>query len=325
MAAPNSYNFVVTRDQLITDALLHIGAIGEGETPSANAVTESARVLNMLLKLRANEIPVWSKSRGYILPFTEASSIASNSHVVTTYVTTTLSAAEASGQTVVSVTSSTGMTASDQVGIEIDDGTMHWTTISSVDSSTQITIAVATDGAAASGNRVYTYTASTGRVQRPLRVLDANILQVTDNVSWPITVDEYKDYFNLGDRASEGTPNRIMYYPGLGTRAADPTSSTTWYGTFYVHPRFENGDYVIEFTYLEPMQDLDATGDHPYIPQEFYMPVWLELAALLAPRYGVSIEERRSLFSEAEKYRMAALETTQEGGSLFLQPEPMQE
>lgn len=322
MASPNSFNFTVTRDNVITDALLHVGAIGEGETPSSAKLTETARVLNMLLKLRANEIPLWSIRRATILPTTETSSIKTTEHVVIAYATTTISAAEASGQTQLSVTSTTGMAASDQIGIEMDDGTMHWTTISSVDSSVLVTVATATDDEAAQGNRVFFYTASADRIPtRPLRVMDANILELTDNGSWEITIEERKDYFNLGNRTSEGTPNRIFYDPILGSRTADPTSTTEWYGEFFIYPRFEGGDHIIEFTYQEPIQDVDSATDNLYVPQEFYLPVWLELASLIGPRYGIEINERKALREEAEFYRQQALETVFEEGSLYIAPE----
>jgi len=324
MAAPNSYNFTVTRDQLITDAYLHISAIGEGESPSAAAVTEGARLLNMMLKLRAAQgMPLWAIRRGVILPFTEASSVNTNSHVVTlgSYVTTTISAAEASGQTILSVTSSSGMTAADQVGIECDDNTIHWTTIATVDSSVQITVDTALDAAAGAGNRVYAYTAASDRVIRPVRIMNANILEVSSGNGHEITIDERTDYFNLGNRTTTGTPNRIFYDPILGDRTADPTSASTWYGTIYVYPRFNTGDYVIEFTYQEPMQDLDSASENPYWPQEFYLPLMLELAALLGPKNGLPMDERKALFAEAKMYRDEALETIQEEGSLFLQPE----
>jgi len=323
MAAPNSYNFVVTRDNIITDALLHIGAIGEGETPSANAVTEAARILNMLLKVRANEIPLWSIRRGAILPVTEVSSINTTSHIVINYDTTTISADEASGQTTLSVTTSAGMATSDQIGIECDDGTMHWTTISSVPDGTSVIIDTALDDEASSGNRVFWYTASADRIPtRPLRVRNANILELTNNGSWEIKIEERQDYFNLGNRTTESIPNRIFYDPILGDRTADPTSSTTWYGTFYIYPRFEGGDHVVEFTYQEPIQDVDSATDNLYVPQEFYLPIWLELCALLGTgKYGLPKEQRDTMFALAEKYRKEALETTFEEGSLFLQPE----
>lgn len=323
MASSNSYNFTVTRDQLITDALLHIGGIGEGETPSANAVTEAARLLNMIVKLRAADgMPLWALKRGVILPVTDVSFVTTVSHIVQadSYVTTTLSADEAAAQTVLSVTSSTGMTASDQVGIELDDGTVDWTTIVSVDSSTQITITTAITSAAASGNRVYAYTASSDRIGRPLRILEANILTVADSIGWEIDIEDRQDYYRLSDRTADGTPNLIYYDAGLGSATADPTSSTTWYGTFYIHPRFENGDYVIEFTYHRPFQDFDASTDNPDFPQEFYLPIMLELAALMGPKYGAPPDERRALFQEAKMYRDEALSTVTPEGSFSIVP-----
>jgi hypothetical protein len=50
MATSNSYNYTKNRDQIITRALRIVGAIGQGETPNAQAVTEAAEVLNDLIK-----------------------------------------------------------------------------------------------------------------------------------------------------------------------------------------------------------------------------------------------------------------------------------
>lgn len=322
MAAPNSYNFVITRDTLIEDALKYIGAVNEGETPSAAALTESARLLNMMIKLRAAEgMPIWAIRRGTILPETGVSSIETNSHVVTDYVHTTFGADEAAAETTITVTSSTGMAVGDQIGLEQDDGSMLWTTIDTVSDATTIILDDALTVASSAGNHIYVYTASSDRVVRPLRIMEANILKVEDNTSWEITIEERNDYFKLGNRTTEGVPNRIYYSPILGTRTADPTSSTDWFGEIFIYPRFANGDYVIEFTYQEPFQDLDSSSDNPYFPQEFYLALMLELAALCGPKYGLEIEERRAIFNEAKLYRDDALSTIYEEGSLFLQPE----
>lgn len=322
MASTNSYNFVQTRDNIIADAHLYVGAIGEGESPSANQVTEAARMLNMLVKLRAADgMPLWAMKRATILPNNDVSSMTTVSHITSSYVSTTISADEAAAQTVLSITSTTGMTAADQIGIELDSGNMHWTTISSVDSSTQVTITSGLATAAASGNRVFTYTASSGRIGRPLRVVEANALNVVSNTSWEINLITRQEYYAIGGRTSEGVINQLYYEPGLGTAVADPTSSTTWYGTFYFYPRFQDGKTVIEFTYQRPFQDFDAAGDHPDFPQEFYLPLTLELAALLGPKFGLPMEERARLFQEAKMYREEALSTVYPEGSLRIVPD----
>lgn len=322
MASSNSYNFVLTRDNIIDLAHQHIGVVGEGLSATANQVTEAAKLLNMIIKVRAADgMPLWALKRGTILPTTSTSSVNTNSHIVTAYDTTTLSAAEAALQTVISVTSSTGFTAADQVGIELDSGEIHWTTIVSVDSSVQITITTAIPTAAASGSRVYAYTASTDRIQRPLRILQANVLEVSGGSTWEIEVIPREDYYALGSRTSEGVPSQIYYDATLGTAVADPATSTTWYGTVFIYPRFQDGNNVIEFTYHRPFADLDSASENPDMPQEFYLPLMLELAAMLAPKFQLPLDERRQLMSDAKFYREEALSTIYAEGSLRIIPD----
>src|SRR3990167_2781910 len=106
MASSGSYNLSITRDDIITAALQLAGIIGEGETGTASQVTEAALLLNMIVKLReADGMPLWALKRGYILPFTGTSSINTDSHVVTAYDTTTLSADSAASDTTLTVRS----------------------------------------------------------------------------------------------------------------------------------------------------------------------------------------------------------------------------
>ena len=317
MASSGSYNFATDRDTLIADAHLYIGAIGEGETPSANQVTEAARMLNMIVKLReADGMPLWAIKRGYILPFSGASSINTNSHVVVAYDTTTLGGDEAAAQTALTVASITGFSASDQLGIELDDGSIDWTTINGAPSGTTITATAGLTSAASSGNRVFGYTASSERIQKPLRILHADILQLDNNTSHPINVVSEQDYFGLGSRTTEGTPNQIYY-----SRVPSSDTALETNGTIFVYPRFSAGDHVIEFTYQRPFMDFDASTDEPDFPQAFYLPIVIELAALLGPKFGVPLKERVALFNEAAMYRAEALMTIQPEGSLFLQPD----
>ena len=60
MALSASTNFTVTRDDVITRALRIVGAIGQGETPETQAVTDAALVLNMIVKERqADGMQLW--------------------------------------------------------------------------------------------------------------------------------------------------------------------------------------------------------------------------------------------------------------------------
>lgn len=62
MPAPSySFNLTTNRDGIITRALRIIGAIGQGETPNATAITEAAEALNDLVKeWEADGMAVWA-------------------------------------------------------------------------------------------------------------------------------------------------------------------------------------------------------------------------------------------------------------------------
>src|SRR3990167_1384784 len=176
MASSGSYDFTVTAANILLDAHQYIGAVGEGETITSAQETESLRLLNMIVKLRAADgMPAWAMKRGYLLPVTDVSSVNTDSHVVVNYDTTTLTADSAASDTTLTVDSITGFSNADQIGIELDNGNVDWTTINGAPSGTTITITTGVTTAASTGNRVYGYTASSERIQKPLRIVDANI------------------------------------------------------------------------------------------------------------------------------------------------------
>jgi hypothetical protein len=62
MATSSSTNFAVTRDDIIKGALRLCGALGLGETPSADQVTEASESLNMLVKAwQADGMALWAR------------------------------------------------------------------------------------------------------------------------------------------------------------------------------------------------------------------------------------------------------------------------
>lgn len=305
MTTSASVDFSVTRDNLINLAHQHIGAIGEGESASTNQTTEAALLLNMIVKARhADGMPLWALKRGFILPLTEVSSMSlTSSHAVTSYVTTTLTANSVATDTTLTVTSITGISNAHVIGIELDDGTVDWTTVNGAPSGTTVTITTGVTTLASSGNRIYTY-ATTNRVTRPLKILQANILTPADDIGQPIRLITREEYFALTNRTLDSGPNAIFYDPQLT-------------GVMYFWPRFYGGDEIIEFTFHRPFEDFDATGDTPDFPQHWYMALMVELAWVLGPKFGVPPEERNALFKEAQFYIEQARSADVEQGSIY--------
>lgn len=277
-----SVDFNQTRNEIVTDALILLGAIEEGETPSAEANTYAIRQLERMVKhWQGQGIHLWSRREAtlfvtpsqasYELGPSSADHAAEDSEIART----TLSADEASGQTVISVTSSTGMTASDKVGIVLDDDTFHWTTIVTVDSSTQITITVATTGAAASGNLVYAYT---NDLARPLRIIDVRRRDESSDQDTPIILQSHEEYYRLPNKLIDGETNIVYYHPEHRNAR----------GTIYLWPRPSTVARTMRLSSLLPLQDFDAAGNNADLPTEWLDAIVWNLAKRLIPSYGAA-------------------------------------
>lgn len=315
MSTSNSYNFLLNRDELITAAHLHIQSIGEGETPNASQISEASKLLNMLMKSWAGlGMPLWAIRRGYILPFTGSSAINTDSHVVTSYVTTTVASAASSGASTIVVASASGFADTYAIGVEQDDATVLWTTISGAPAGTTITLATTLTADVSAGKRVFVYQ-QTNRVAKPIRILDANIKEVDGGSTWSIMQISHKDFYNLSNRTSTGTPNQFYY------DTASTVETNLNNGTIYIFPRFSAGTHIIEFTFQRPFQDLDSATDDLDCPPEFFLSLMVGLASLLGPKFGLPLDERKSLMAEARMYRDEALESIYPEGSIFIQPE----
>lgn len=288
MAVSGSKNFSITRTDIIESALRKLGAYDIGESPSSDETDAASMALNLMVKAwAAKDVGLWLNEEVtlFLQKDTQSYTLGTSGDAEATlsYVETTLSAAEASGQTVLSVTSSAGMTAADRVGIKMDDGSTHWTTIVSVDSAVQITITTATDDDAASGNRVYAYTT---KAQRPQKLKFAYRRDSSDLDTTVDLIGE-NEYHNLSNKGADGPVTQIWYKPILDT------------GKLYVWPVDGDCDKLILGSRVLP-DDFDASSDNPQFPIEWGEALVYGLSDRMAPEYGLSERERRMIKLEAE-------------------------
>ncbi len=177
------------------------------------------------------------------------------------------------------------MTAADNIGIKIDDNTIHWTTIVSVDTSTAVTITTGTDGAATSGNKVYVFTTKAGR---PQKILSAYRRDIND-IDNKITMIGEEDYYYQSNKGSSGPPVEAWYQPTLTT------------GTLYVWPVNGGKDWdkiVFSAQYLP--DDFDSASDNPQFPIEWGNALIWGLAAEIGPELGVTSNQQAFLEAKAE-------------------------
>ena len=314
VARSGSYNFSMNRDEIIKRAMQKANIISKNQTARGPEQEYAVDIFNSMIKLwQAEGIQLWNRRQATLFTAyqTESYTISSTGdHCANTYVNTTLSATEASGQTILSVSSSTGMSVSDNVGIELDDKTRQWTTIASVDSSTQITVDDALTGSAASGNTLVAYTNKIA--DRPLRILDARTIDLNNSKSSiPMQIIGYDEYFNIPIKTTDGNPLNYYYDKLLDA------------GVLYLFPRPNDVDTLVSFTYHEQIEDLDSATDDLDFPQEWTLPLIYGLAEELLIDVG-NTERLKIIAPKAREYKQIVREFDNDEAPLFILPNSLE-
>ena len=312
MATSGSVDFAHTRTQLIESALRKCGVLREGISATADQLTVGALALNPILKaLQTMGMPLWAIKEGAVFPINDVNTVSlgpSGGHAATTWAQTQLATAEALDSTSLGVDSITGFTNGDFIGIELDSGNMHWTTINGVPAGTTIVITTGLATAAAVDRNVYGYTTKT---VRPLKIIQAQRFNYNTSTTTevPVNIVSRDEFLRISSKTTEGQPNQIWYDPQLVR------------GILNFYPRFQNGDEIIKIYFQRPFEDMDAAGDTLDFPQEFENYIVWELAATLAPENGVP-ERKFGMILQKAAYEKSLVEAFgQEEGSIFLVPE----
>lgn len=288
MALSASKDFTVTRSDIIAAALRRLGVYDAGEAIPGEETTSAAMALNLMVKeWSARGIDVWLRDEVtlFLQNDTKLYSLGTT-HSTLSYNETTTTAAHAALDTVIAVTSSAGMTAADNVGIKLTDNSIHWDTIVSVDSTTQITITTGILTASASGKKVYAYTTKAGRPQKILSAYRRDI----NNIDTEVRLIGENDYYQQSNKSASGPPVEMWYQPTLTT------------GSLYVWP-VDGGaswDKIVMSAQFMP-DDFDIASNNPEFPVEWSNVLVWSLAAELASEYGTPEREQGRLWSIAEK------------------------
>jgi hypothetical protein len=297
MATSGSKDFSLTRNDIINSALRKLGEYDKGETPSGDETADASEALNILINEFAGvynaDIFLRAELTLFIQKGQESYLIGpTGDNVTESYAETTLTVGESDTDTVLAVVDSTGMTTGDYVGVKVDDGSIHWTTVT-VDSAVQITLAVGIDDDAAAGNEVYAYTTKAYRPHGIYAVLrrDPNDL---DNQIGKIGEQEY---FDLTDKDSAGVPNSVWYRASLDD------------GKMFVWPTGDGQtDKLVAIAHYYP-DDFDAASDTAQFPIQWTSALIWGLAAELGPEYGLPDREQKRNLTIAAMKREAALDS----------------
>lgn len=310
MTTSNSVDFSISRDDIIRSALEELGEVAEGEaiTPD-RTLAVSLRLNSWVKSLMATGAKLWAMSQATLF-LTEGTATyslgATGTHCTNDYVQTTLSTAEATNSTSLGLTAFAGMSASDNIGIVLDDGTIHWTTISGAPGATT-TIATGLASAATAGNVVFTYTT---KINRPQRIdTESAYWRSAAGSDTPVKIISRAEYAQLSNKSTQGKIVQAFYDPQLTN------------GRLSVWPTPDNASDVLRFWYERILEDFDASANTPDFAIEWGEALILGLASIMAPSAGMPLAERQDLKGRANAALVIAMGYDREMTSMFCQPD----
>jgi hypothetical protein len=218
MTTSGTITFARNRDQLIASALRKIGAFESGETPDSAAVSEASDALNAMVKhWQATGIHIWRTGEAILFPQLSQTRYVlgtTTDHATETYVETALTTAAALGASTVILNSVTGVATTYNIGVQLDDGTIQWTTVNGAPVSTTVTLTAVLTDSAALGNRVLVYQTN---LFRPLKIPSARRYNFDTGIEVPLVEMDRIEYQEMPNKTSTGTINSYFYDRRGGT------------------------------------------------------------------------------------------------------------
>ena len=272
-----SYN--QTTNQIIQGAFQLIGVTMPGETASTDDYAVGLQFLNLYVKqLQAQGLHLWTETEAYIYPVinqiayqfggssTDKISDALGSHA------TTVATAGVASDTTIALVSVSGMSVSDNIGIVLDSSTYLWTTISAINTTTNVaTLNAALPSSAGVGNSVFTYTTLSGRA---LEISSGEFVWNSGAIQQMRSLSR-KTYFAMPARTqTSGTP--LQYY----------TEKRSNYTKVYLYPMPSALNCRIQVTYKRIIDNFVNTNDIADFPNEWLLALIYGLATVISPIYG---------------------------------------
>ncbi|MBF0399962.1 MAG: hypothetical protein HQL90_04270 [Magnetococcales bacterium] len=316
MPTSGSVDFSLTRDELIKSALRLCGVIDVEETPTAAEISDGSEALNIMIKSWATlGIGLWANQECtlFLQPNQTRYRLGTASgadHCTASHVETTTTSDEVAGAQVIELTSSSGMTVGDNIGIVLDSGDLHWDTVATIPTSTKVTITTGIASDAAAGAVVFAYTSKIGR---PLQIIEARRRSATvttagDGTDLEIRLIARLDYAGIPNKTASGVISQAFYDPQLSL------------GFFNVWPASESSRETVRMTIKRTIEDLDDAGNSFDFPQEWMQALKYGLAAHIGMEYSINPAKLDRIMVMAEKYRDEAAGFDSEGTSFSFYP-----
>ena len=303
MSTSGIYTYSRTLNQIATESLQLIEAVGDGETLSGDHIERARDSLNSLLKQSQTQgMHLWTQTEGTLFLKVGQASYDfrdSGTHASNSYNTTTSTAATTAGALTIPVTSISGISDGDIIGVVQNDNDIFWTTVNGTPAGLDVIVDDAITLATLSGASVRSYTPSASTVPAliPISRISPGYGSVRrkegDDYEIPINNESRKDYFNLPNKAQNGTPIQAYY------SRQDIAGEVG--GIMYLWNAPDSAVPVINFTYERKIQIVSTANDTVDYPDYAHEYIIYNLARRLILKFGCSVERAQIIMTEADR------------------------
>lgn len=144
----------------------------------------------------------------------------------------------------------------------------------------------------------------------PLKMLEAYSVPVSGSTRIPVEIISNSEFNILPYDSSSGQPIKLTYQPYVN------------YGVVKVWPTPDSTvatNYTMKLVWQAPFEYFTTSTETLDFPEEYYLAIIYNLAVLIAPDWGVPLEDRRELKKEAKEYMDEVDSFGGEDGSFFFQ------
>ena len=305
-------DFNMTARQVVNKAFGKIGVKIAEQALTNDELQDGIDAFNLMNKAwGAQGLHLWSKDEGllFLAPGKTDFNLGASGDEACQFddfIGTTSTSAQVAAAVIIPVTDTTGMVAGDFAGVELDDNSRHWSTISTIDSPTQITIVTGIPSAAKSGSSVFTFT---NLVQRPNRILSYRRKTFGNDNEIPVLSWSRDEYFNQVNKNSKGTVVNCYYSPQLTN------------GRLYVWQTASSINDLIRFTFERPLEVITNGDDNLDFPSEWLEAIIYGIAHRLTDDYSTPFAKADRIAQKADQFLDDLLGWDEEIESLNLQPD----
>lgn len=301
-----SYN--LTTSEIIQEALELLGVVGLGQSVEAEDYSTCLRSLNMMVKAWQNDDIFMSNEAEatlFLVPKQIRYQLGGSGadRAGADFVTeTSVGVSAVATATTLHVGSTAGMTALDNIGVVLNDGTVHWTTIASITDSDTLVLTAALPEDSDASNMVFSYTTAMGR---PLKIISAH-LRIAGGTDEELSIQQNDRriheinrlrYNNLPNKGNQGYP--VNYFQDKQNN----------YTLLYVWPTGTLASDRLKIVYERVIEDFTDPADVADLPQSWMSAIAYSLAAYVAPKYGKEDKAATAIAPLASSLLRSAMES----------------